>query len=94
VSNPSLELWYLLHFQDQSAYIHRNQAVAELKKHVPNYRKPLPLLSVTPEECLTAIQRAARLEERNEEAGRLIYNNPSSGMGKLIELLLKLGKQR
>ena len=32
LSNPSLELWYLLHFQDQNAYIHRDKAAAELKK--------------------------------------------------------------
>lgn len=93
VSNPSLELWYLLHFQDQQSYIHRDKAVEELKKHTPQYQKPLPLLSVTPEARQAAVQRAAWLAERNREAGRPFYNNPSSGMGKLIELLLKLGKQ-
>lgn len=92
LSNPSLELWYLLHFQDQSASIHRDKAVAELKKHVPNYRKPLPLSSVTPEARQDAVQRAARLDQRNREMGRPFHNNPSSGMGKLIELLLKLDK--
>ena len=92
VSNPSLELWYLLHFQDQQAYIHRDKAVEELKKHTPRYQKPLPLLSVTSEARQAAVQRAARLAERNREAGRPFYDNPSSGMGKLIESLLKLDK--
>lgn len=92
LTNPSLELWYLLHFQDQQSYIHRDKAVEELRKHVPQYMKPLPLRSATPEERQDAIQRAARLDQRNREMGRPFHNNPSSGMGKLIELLLKLDK--
>ena len=92
LSNPSLELWYLLHFQDQQAYIHRDKAVEELRKHVPQYQKPLPLLVVTSEARQDAIQRAARLDQLNRERGEPFHNNPSSGMGKLIELLLKLDK--
>lgn len=92
LSNPSLELWYLLHFQDQQAYIHRHKAVEELRKHIPQYQKPLPLLAATPEVQQAAIVRAARLAERNQDAGWLFYNNPFSGMGKLIKLLLELDK--
>ncbi len=92
VSNPSLELWYLLHFQEQQAYIHRDKAVEELRKHVPQYQKPLPLLAVTPEAQIAAVVRAARLAERSQEVDRPFYNNPSSGMGKLIERLLELDK--
>lgn len=90
LSNPSLELWYLLYFQDQEAHIHRDRAVAELEKHVPNYKKPMPLYPGPPGAIRAAIQRAARLAQRNQENEIPFYTNPCSGMGRLVERLLQL----
>lgn len=58
----------------------------------PQYQKPLPLSLMAPEASRAAIQRADRLAEHNREAEQPFYNNPSSGMGRLIELLLELDK--
>jgi hypothetical protein len=38
-SNPCFELWLLLHFQDQTAALERDDACARLKLHVPTYEK-------------------------------------------------------
>ena len=93
LSNPSLELWYLLHFQDQDAYIHRDKAVAELEKHIPRYKKPMVLFPDPPDPIRIAIQRAARLARRNQEKALPFHNNPCSGMGRLVERLLRLRKE-
>ncbi len=90
LSNPSLELWYLLHYQDQESYIHRDRAVAELERHIPNYKKPMSLYPGPPGAIQSAIQRADRLAQRNNENEMPFYNNPCSGMGRLVELLLQL----
>jgi hypothetical protein len=38
-SVPCFELWLLLHFEEISAPIHRDEALKRLKKHIPNYEK-------------------------------------------------------
>lgn len=34
LSNPCLELWFLLHFRDQNSYIHRDEAQRLARKHL------------------------------------------------------------
>lgn len=38
-SVPCFELWLLLHFEDVHAPLHRQEALARLKVHLPNYEK-------------------------------------------------------
>ena len=38
-SVPCFELWLLLHFEDVHAPLHRNEALARLKVHLPSYAK-------------------------------------------------------
>src|SRR5215218_5420439 len=40
VSNPCFELWYVLHFQPQTANLSRQEALRVLRKHIPDYQKP------------------------------------------------------
>jgi hypothetical protein len=42
ISNPSFELWALLHFEDHRRSEHRSAIRAKLKKHLPKYKKTLP----------------------------------------------------
>lgn len=46
VSNPSFELWVLLHFEDQTGHIERAAARSRVRKHIPDYEKHVrcPLL--------------------------------------------------
>ncbi|MDQ2731040.1 MAG: RloB family protein [Armatimonadota bacterium] len=85
VSNPSFELWYLLHYQDQSANLEREEARRLLKKYLPDYDKP-DRLYPTPLKELTeaAIQRAKVLEDHAREQALGEYTNPSTGVWKLV----------
>jgi hypothetical protein len=83
VSNPCFELWALLHFQSQTAYLERQAARSRLKAHLPGYDKDLPFerLRASYEE---AVRRAAHLESRCEEKG-CPGDNPSTGVHRLTE---------
>jgi hypothetical protein len=82
ISNPCFELWALLHFQDQNAYIDRVPLRELCKEHMPGYVKNLVferLLSGLP----MALQRAERLRARNER-NETEGGNPSTDADLLI----------
>lgn len=85
ISNPCIELWALLHFQDQNAYIHRIPLKEACKGHMPGYDKNLPfdsLLSGLP----MARKRAEQLRlrhQRDETTG----GNPSTDVDLLVDEL-------
>ena len=94
ITNPSFELWYLIHFRDQFGQINRNRAIALLKDYIPNYDKskcfyPEPLKHLTHD----AIKRAERMAEQIQRAGLDEYSNPCcNGLPNLIRSLLSLEK--
>lgn len=84
VSNPSFELWLILHFQDQSSWLD-NDGARRLRrqldgctgkgldpgKYVPNIQE--------------ATRRAVALDERHlRNATSFPHDNPSSGMHRLV----------
>ncbi|MFN3429922.1 MAG: RloB family protein [Candidatus Sericytochromatia bacterium] len=93
VSNPSFELWFLLHFEDQFAPLDAAGAIGRLKRHLPRYKKglalfPDPLLPLTQ----AAIDRAGRLAERARREGTgEAHPNPSTGVAALVDHLFALG---
>jgi hypothetical protein len=92
MTNPSFELWFLLHFEEQFAPLDARAALARLKRHVPHYRKgavlfPDPLLPLTQ----AAIERARRLDERARREGVPGLPNPATGVPALVEHLFALG---
>lgn len=90
VSNPCFELWALLHFQDQTAFVGRAKVRSFLKKHLPDYRKALPFdqMRIGYEE---AVRRAEHLDRRCEERGAP-GDNPSTGVYRLTELIRQEGR--
>ena len=84
LSNPCFEIWLLLHAKDQKASIETDTLIKELKKSAPvwkNYSKSA--FTDTQKAFLNgnteiAIARAKELRE---------YQNPSTGIYKLIEML-------
>jgi hypothetical protein len=89
VSNPSFELWYLLHFADQHAALDAREAREKLKRHVPGYTKaqvlfPDPLATRTAD----AVRRAKVLDQRAAGEGLGPFANPSSGVQALVAELL------
>lgn len=83
VSNPCFELWFLLHFQEQTAHIGRDKVQRLCRTHMPGYQKDPDCDALRPHQT-AAMDRAARLEtwqESRHNAG----GNPSTGVYRLIQ---------
>lgn len=86
VSNPCIELWFILHFQSQTAYITRSRA-QELSRKLLKCEKtlaPAALRDLT-REHETARTRAKALDLKHALDGSPPRSNPSSNMWQLID---------
>ena len=90
VSNPCFELWLLLHFQDQTAFIERNDAQAACRRHMPGFRKHAPY-ELLRDRYDAALARAIDLGQRNVLDGEP-DKNPSTGVGSLTEAIRSMGR--
>jgi len=88
-SNPSIELWFLLHYKNQVALISTKDCIKELNNRNHNTynkgkigNKLSEKLSI---KILDASKRAKKLP---------LYKNPSSNMYKLVEILEKLDDEK
>lgn len=90
ISNPCIELWFLLHFVDQTAFIERHKAQREAtaalgcKKNLTD--KALDLLE---ENFETAKARARALDAKHLGDATPAPGNPSSGVWKLVDAIKK-----
>ena len=81
VSNPCIELWYLLHFEECHAELIQNTCIKKLKRHLERYTKGTLALNekqLLSDKTSEATARAKVLE---------IYNNPSTTVYKMTDLL-------
>jgi RloB-like protein len=92
VSNPSFELWLLLHFHEQTAPLSVKQARDRLRKHLPGYDKHVRFADVS-EGYHEAVRRAEALNLRHVEA-RVPGENPSTGVYQLTERIRAFGRKR
>jgi hypothetical protein len=85
LSNPCIELWGLLHFQDQNERIHRHEAQRALKAFMPKYDKTLDFSKMKPgyEKAVARARVLQKLAEDTDEPNR----NPSTGVYLLTELI-------
>lgn len=84
VSNPCIELWYLLHFEKSHAELTQNACIKKLKKHLEHYTKGTLALSEKQQLSQKVLEAMARAKVLDT------YNNPSTTIYKLIELLESL----
>ena len=86
VSNPCVELWFILHFQDQAAEIGRKRVQA-ISKELLKCDKTLDeqALLALDERFLEARAKAKALDAKHLGDGRPPRSNPSSGVWKLID---------
>ena len=82
ISNPCFELWALMHYQDQHAYISGAKLRQLCGKHMPGYKKRLRFLELFPH-IEEAIRRAEELEQTHEGRGTA-GENPSTGVHRLV----------
>lgn len=85
VSNPCFELWLLLHFQDQTAWLDNIAAKRLLRKYDDRQDKGLNGAIYMPLRS-EAADRACSLGDRHKGNGTgFPKNNPSSGMYRFLE---------
>lgn len=92
LSNPSFELWYLLHFLYYDSRISNHDLIHKLRDHIPGYSKNENYFSQLLEKRQDAINHAKRLNqlhERNHVELLSTNSNPSTQVFKLVEYILE-----
>ena len=86
ISNPCIELWFILHFEDKTSYISRQDAQSR-SSELLGCRKNLSrrAMDLLFDHFEDARQRARSLDIKHEGDGSRPGTNPSSGVWKLIE---------
>lgn len=91
-SNPSFEIWYLLHFEYRNTGIDRDEVIDALNKYVDYAKNSKIIFGEIKENQKDAIGNAKRLEAEYEKNGNDLNpasDNPSSTVYKLVEQLNK-----
>lgn len=91
ISNPCFELWLLLHFQAQTAFLDRYSAQSICRGHMPGYVKKAPFDALKPLYD-AAVSRATDLHARNERDEEP-DKNPSTGVHVLTERIRTFGSE-
>jgi hypothetical protein len=89
ISNPSIELWLLIHFSDCRAWISRQNAAKALKTHIPKYNKHVDVRQLLPKYD-DAVRRAKVLRQDRRESST-VGDNPSTNFDVLTNEIKKNG---
>ena len=93
ISNPTFEIWYLLHFRYSTKMYNSNpEVIQELQKYIPHYEKNSNIYDLISTKTNEAINNAKKLEEYHKKSGNgdsMTRKCPLSETYKLVELLLK-----
>lgn len=86
ISSPCIELWFILHFEDQTAHIDRRQAQSKSAAFL-HCRKNLSseALAQLEERFEQAKERARALDRKHELDGSPPRENPSSNIWELVD---------
>lgn len=86
LSNPCIELWFVLHFADQTAHIERGDA-QRLSRRLLGCDKVLTgsALATLSDLYDDAKQRAQQLDVKHARDGSPPHSNPSSNMWELVD---------
>lgn len=85
VSNPSFELWILVHFQDQYSFISVENAYDLVRRYITDYDKHVNFAKLEGKGC-DAVKRARRMEATARRNGRW-FDNPSTAVWQLVARL-------
>ncbi len=92
VSNPAIEYWFLLHFEDTSRPFADGQEIKRyLKKYVPNYKEGQNIFPDLLPNLDIAINRAEKRLDNNLSDAR--YTNPSTLVPCLVSYLREIQKK-
>ena len=86
MSGPCIELWFLLHIREQTAWIDRRDVQARVSEELGVTKSlPLPALDTLVAQYPVARDRARRLDAMHEANGTVRPWNPSSTVWRLID---------
>ncbi|MCX9025077.1 MAG: RloB family protein [Candidatus Methanoperedens sp.] len=94
-SNPSFELWYLLHFDNIQSKIWREEVNVRLTKRIPGYTKTKDCYDLLEKYRPVAIENAKNLTKKLEKSGTeliSVESNPSTQVYNIVEEILKITK--
>lgn len=93
VSNPCIELWFILHFQEQNAVIDRADAQRKSNDLLKSGKSPTTAaLAALVNQYEDARRRATALDEKHRLDGSPPRSNPSSGAWCLIDQIRQSGR--
>ena len=87
LSNPCIELWFLLHYKKIISSIDRKDVVYELKKFIKHYDKNTQVFDILKDKLDVAMKNAEHLNSLYEKNKTELYSrgsNPSSQVFKLV----------
>ena len=89
VSNPTFEIWFLLHFKyTTKAYLNGNAVISELKKYIPDYKKSMDCYLKCGDKIAKAINNCVKHKKfYSDLKWPSVECNPRTDMGELMELL-------
>ena len=86
ISNPCIELWFLIHFEDRTASISRHEAQRLAKQHLDSGKSLAPqALRKLEEHHPDAKKRAIELDKKHSGDASPPRSNPSSNLWELID---------
>jgi len=91
LSNPCFEIWFLLHFKFRDTSLTCNDAITELKDHLPDYSKNQDVFYEIVDRREKAISHAKKLNEIHNKRDNDLYSpesNPSTQVFKLVGYIL------
>ncbi|VVB94304.1 RloB-like protein [uncultured archaeon] len=93
LSNPSFELWYLLHFVRIQSKLWRDEVNDRLKKYIRDYDKSEDVYDLLKKYRPVAIENAKNLNKKHEKTGTeliCVESNPSTQVYAIVEEILKI----
>ena len=91
VSNPTFEVWLLLHFKySTKQYKDGNSVIKDLRRYLPNYEKNRDCFEVCKDKMKDAVDNSTKLAKNyDDNEWPSIECNPRTDMGDLISCFLK-----
>ncbi len=89
-SNPSFEIWLLLHFKNTSKYyMDGNDVISDLKKYIVDYEKNKDVFVVCESRMEEAIKNAFKLKENFEKDSCSLWHcNPMTDVMEMVKCLI------
>ena len=89
VSNPTFEVWFLLHFKyTTKEYSNGDAVISDLKKYVPEYEKNRDIYRFCSQKITDAMSNSDRLVKYfGDKAWPSISCNPRTDVSRLVKLL-------